>query len=91
MGSKLSATVQTNPGAHPASYAMDAGSFPGVKRPGRGCNHPPHLTPKLKNEYNYSSTPTLGFHALIMYSIIMVRGTKLGVGNRFYLLRTCPE
>ena len=30
-------------------------SFPGVKRPGRGVNHPPHLAPKLK-EYNYTST-----------------------------------
>jgi hypothetical protein len=23
-------------------------SFPGVKRPGRGVNHPPNLTPRLK-------------------------------------------
>ena len=32
---------QTGPGAHPASYTMDTGSFPGVKRPGRGVDHPP--------------------------------------------------
>ena len=25
-------------------------SFPGVKRPGRGVDHPPHLVPKLKEE-----------------------------------------
>jgi hypothetical protein len=24
--------------------------FPGVKRPGRGDNHPPHLTARLKKE-----------------------------------------
>ena len=24
--------------------------FPGVKRPGRGANHPPHLAPRLKKE-----------------------------------------
>ena len=36
--------------AHPASYTMGTGSFPGVKRPGRGVNHPPHLAPRLKNE-----------------------------------------
>jgi len=27
---------------------MDTGSFPGVKQPGRGVDHPPHLAPKLK-------------------------------------------
>jgi len=26
-------------GAHPASYTMSIGSFPGVKRPGRGADH----------------------------------------------------
>ena len=31
--------VQTGPAAHPASYAMGTGSFPGVKRPGRGADH----------------------------------------------------
>ena len=25
-------------------------SFPGVKRPGRGVDHPPHLAPRLKKE-----------------------------------------
>ena len=33
--------VQTGPGAHPASCTMGAGSFLGVKRPGRGAD-PPH-------------------------------------------------
>jgi len=27
-------------GAHPASYTVGTGSFPGVKRPGRGVYHP---------------------------------------------------
>jgi hypothetical protein len=40
-GSRFSAPVQTGPGAHPSSYAVDTGSFPGIKRPGRGVNHPP--------------------------------------------------
>ena len=38
-------------GAHLASYMMGAGSFQGVKPPGRGVDHPPHLTPRLKKEY----------------------------------------
>jgi hypothetical protein len=48
VGARFSAPVQTGPGAHPASYKTDIGSFPGVKRPGRGVD--PHLTPRLKKE-----------------------------------------
>ena len=40
-GARFSAPVHTGPGAHPASCTMDTGSFPGVKRPGRGADHPP--------------------------------------------------
>ena len=39
-GARLSAPDQTGPGAHPASCTMVTGSFPGVKRPGRGVDHP---------------------------------------------------
>ena len=39
-------------------------SFPGVKRPGRGVDYPPHLTPRLKKEYRYTSTPPPGLHGL---------------------------
>jgi hypothetical protein len=40
-GSRFSAPVQTGPGAHPASYKMGTGSFPGVKS-GRGVRVTPH-------------------------------------------------
>jgi len=33
---KFSVPVQTGSGAHPAPYTMGTGSFPGIKRPGRG-------------------------------------------------------
>jgi hypothetical protein len=39
---KFSAPFQTGPGAHPASYTMGTGSFPGVKS-GRGVTPTPHL------------------------------------------------
>ena len=42
-GARFSATVQTCPGAYPASCTMGTGSFPGVKRPGRGADHPPPI------------------------------------------------
>ena len=44
----------------PASYTMGTGSFPGVKRPGRGVDHPSHLAPRLEKELSYTSTPPLG-------------------------------
>jgi len=43
---RFSAPVQIDPGSHSASYTMGTGSFPGVKRPGRGVDHPPHLAPR---------------------------------------------
>jgi len=49
-GARFSARVQTGPGAHPASCTMGTGSFPGIKRPGRGVDHPPRLVPRLKKE-----------------------------------------
>jgi hypothetical protein len=36
----FSAPVQTGPGSHRGSYTMGTGSLPGVKRLGRGVNHP---------------------------------------------------
>ena len=47
---RFSAPVRTGPGAHPASYTMGTGSLRGVKWPGRGIDHPPHLVPRLKKE-----------------------------------------
>jgi len=47
---RLSLPVQTGTGAHPASYTMGTGSFPGVKRPWRGVDHQPLIAPRLKKE-----------------------------------------
>ena len=61
---RFSAPVQTGLGA---SYTMGTGSFPGVKRPGRGVDHPPSSGAKVKERaelYLYSpsgpSWPVLG-------------------------------
>jgi hypothetical protein len=45
---RFSATVQTGPGAHPASCTMGTGSFPGVKRQGNGVNHLPPSSAEVK-------------------------------------------
>jgi len=50
MVERFSAPSQTGFEAHPASYTMGTGSFPGLKRPGRGVDHPLHPAPRLKKE-----------------------------------------
>ena len=40
-GERVTALVQTGPGTHSASYTRGTGSFPRVKRPGLGVDHPP--------------------------------------------------
>jgi len=62
---RFSAPVQIGPGAHPASYTMGTGSFPGVKRGGWGVamtTHT-HLAPRLKEEWSYTSLPLWAFEA----------------------------
>ena len=66
-GARFSAAVQTGPVAHPASYTMGTVSFPGVKLPGRGVDHPPTSSTEVKERvelYLYSpsepSWPVLG-------------------------------
>ena len=66
-GWRFSAPIQTGPGVHPASYIKGTGSFPGVKWPGRGVDHPPPSSAEVKERvelYLYSpsrpSWPVLG-------------------------------
>jgi len=39
-------------------------SFAGVKRPGCGVDHLPHVVPRLKNEYSYITTSAPYRHGL---------------------------
>jgi len=57
-----SAPIQTAPGAHQASYTMGTGSFTGVKRPGRGADHPPPSSTEVRERvqlYLYSPSGPL--------------------------------
>jgi hypothetical protein len=63
-GVRFSTPIQTSPGAHPASYTQ---SFPGLKQPGRGVDHPTPSRAKVKDRvqphfYSHSgpSWPVLG-------------------------------
>jgi hypothetical protein len=64
VGARFSAPVQTDPGAYPASYTMGTGSFPGVKRPGRGVDHPPPSSVEVKERVELYSTPLMGLRGL---------------------------
>jgi len=48
VGARFSAPVQTNPGAHPASFTMGTGSLLGVKRLGFDVDHPPPSSAGVK-------------------------------------------
>jgi len=56
--------VQTGPGAHPASCTMGTGSFPGVKRPGRGVDHPPPSSAEVKERVGLYLYSPMGLHSL---------------------------
>jgi len=59
----FSALLRNGPGAHPASCTMGTGSFPGVKRPGRGVDHPSTSRAEVKERV-----------ALYLYSPLGLRG-----------------
>jgi len=48
VGERFFVLVQTVSGAHPASYTMGTGIFPGVKPRGRGFDHPPPYRAEIK-------------------------------------------
>ena len=66
-GDEISLSIRTGPGNNPASYTMGTGSFQGVKRPGRGVDHPPASSVEVKERvelFLYSTSglswPVLG-------------------------------
>ena len=47
---RFCAPVQTGPGTHLAYCTEGAGSFPGIKRPGRGVDYSPPTKAEAKEE-----------------------------------------
>ena len=61
-GGRIYRTCPDRPWAHPTSYTMGTGSFPGVKRPGRGVGHPLPSSAEVKERvelYLYSTSGPL--------------------------------
>ena len=64
LAARFSASLPTGPRAHLASYTMGTGSFPGVRRSGRGVDHPLSYSAEAKERvelYIYSNS---GLHGL---------------------------
>jgi len=87
-GCKISAPLQTGPEAHPASYSMGTGSFPGVKRPERGVDNPPPPSAeetKTIQLYLYSpsgpSWPVLGWPLPFTFFFHMLQNNDLNYQN----------
>jgi hypothetical protein len=58
-GCEVFRTRQAGPGAHPASYTIGSGSFPGVKQPGCRVDHLPPYNAEVKERveiYLYSTS-----------------------------------
>jgi hypothetical protein len=63
-GGEIFRTRPDRPWGPPSLYNGYRVTFQGVKRPGRGVDHPPHLAPRLKEEYIYTSSPPLVLRGL---------------------------
>ena len=50
VGARFSASIQTGPGAHPASCTMGTGSFPEIKLPGCDADPSPPSSVVVKKE-----------------------------------------
>jgi hypothetical protein len=61
------AHFQTGLGDHPASCTKGTGSFPGVKRSGRGADHPPASNAEVKKEKSYTPNPLWAFGSITGY------------------------
>jgi len=61
---RFSAPAQTGPGVHSASCTMCTGSFPGVKRTGRGIDHPPPSSAGVQERVELYISSLLGLRGL---------------------------
>jgi len=97
MGWRFSASLQTCPGAHQASYTISTRSLPVLKRLSHCVNHHLQLAQTLKKEYSY--THPLCLHGMLqgefylspshkpMYSMV-TKELKLGIPSDWSFTRT---
>jgi hypothetical protein len=81
VGSRFFAHVQIGPGTF---CTMGTGSFQGVKRPGRGADHPPPSSAEVENEWSYTSTPPLGHEACYRVNFTFLHTSSHNTVNNFH-------
>ena len=78
MGARFSAPVQTGSEAHPAFSTMSTGSFPGVKRPGRGVDHPLPSSAEVEGRVEvYISSPSGPPWPVLGWNLVSIRTSSL--------------
>ena len=73
VGEKCFTSVQTGPEPTQPPVNGCRVSFSGIERPGRGFDHPLHLTSRLKKEYSYTSAPHVHLHGLLWGEVYLYR------------------
>jgi hypothetical protein len=59
--------VKNGSGSHPAFYAVGTrGSFSGIKVAGCEADHSPPSSVEVKNVWNYTSTPPVCLHGVML-------------------------
>ena len=86
MEGEIFRTRPDRPWSPPSLLYNGYGSFPGLKRPRRGVDHPPHLAPRLKKKYRCTSTLSLALRGLSQSEIYLT--FTMYSGNISYLRRT---
>jgi len=79
---RFSSPVQKDPGAHPASYTMGIGSFPGLKRPECGVYHPPQSSSEGKERvelylYSQSGPSWPGIEWTLLFYLCTYYGSEI--------------
>jgi hypothetical protein len=83
VAARFFAPVQTGSGVHEAPFTMGTGSFPGVKRPGRGVDHPTPSSADVKGRvelplWAFVACSRVNFIFLLdLYEIILQSGRML--------------
>ena len=77
VGGRFSAPVKTGPVASPASYRLGSEKFLGVKRSGRGVDHPPPSSAEVKERVElHFCSPPLCLHDLFSSELYTLQCTR---------------
>ena len=92
MRARFSAPFQTGPVAHPASCTMGTGSFPEVKRPGRGVGHPPPSSAEVKGRVElYLYSPYGPSWSILGRPLPLALPKDIKTTVRLYCMYSCGE